>query len=320
MGSTPAECKDNEIMNTQQQIIIVLGVRRSGTSAITKGLETMGVSLVRPTETPFNQFNQKGYWEDLEVHHFNMQLMRALEPLENRRRSILPLSEKETDFLCEQEFLKRGSMLLLSKFSFPARPLGLKDPRFSLLLPFWKRVFKACKIKASFVIAVREPWSAVASMREFAKGQGETDSQDKKFLWSWISFLLSSLKATEGEERILVDYEALLAQPIHQLQRIANTFQFSLQRQLAEDYSANFIDATLCHFSSDRSNNDRDNRPFDLDQALALEMYQELFLIARDRFPFQQLQPFLQKWGRAFKPIEELLLELEKKELRILKS
>lgn len=47
------------LMKDHQRIIVVLGVRRSGTSALTKGLETMGVSIIDQAHSPFNSFNEK---------------------------------------------------------------------------------------------------------------------------------------------------------------------------------------------------------------------------------------------------------------------
>ena len=48
-------------MKNQKRIIVVLGVYRSGTSALMKSLEVMGLRLLDPSEVRFNIFNEKGY-------------------------------------------------------------------------------------------------------------------------------------------------------------------------------------------------------------------------------------------------------------------
>ncbi|MBM3856976.1 MAG: hypothetical protein FJ390_03325 [Verrucomicrobia bacterium] len=304
----------NSFFGNKQSLIIVLGVRRSGTSALIKGLETMGVSIVDQAATPFNSFNPTGYWEDVEIHHLNMKLVHALNCLQPRWRSIIPLSEKEADFLCEQGFLKQGVELLLSKISAVSKPLGLKDPRFSMLLPFWKRVFKECHLNVSFLISLRDPFSAIASMESFARESEPINNHYEKFLWTWISFLLGCLEGTAGEKRILVDYQDLLTQPDFQIKRIAAAFHLEVQEELLKKYSTNFLDPLLCHFKMTEFSRNHLNH----DQKIALEIYEQLLLVARDEISFEQLQPALEKWKGVFAAVEQLLVMAEKNEQTLL--
>lgn len=301
-------------MQRHQRLIIVLGVRRSGTSAITKGLETMGVSIVDSSLTKFNAFNEKGYWEDLVIHDFNMKLINALEPLEHRWRSILPVSEEEVDFLCKKGFLEQGGKLLLSKFSTLSQPLGFKDPRFSILLPFWKRVFKTYDLAVSFVIALREPLSTVASMKAFSRECEPINDHDEKFLWSWISFFVRCLENTAGEERIIVDYQQLLKSPSCQMKRIASAFHLEIQEELLKKYYAEFIDPALCHFNMIASSRET----LTYSQRLGNEIYKQLFLGASDQLALNQYSSFLEKWKSAVAIVEPLLKMAEKNEQTIL--
>ena len=302
------------LMKDHQRIIVVLGVRRSGTSALTKGLETMGVSIIDQAHSPFNSFNEKGYWEDLEIHDFNMKLIGSLEPLENRWRSIIPLSEKEVDFLCEKGFLKQGADLLLSKLSVLWQPLGLKDPRFSILLPFWKRVFKTYNLAVSFVISLRDPLSTIGSMKAFGTACEPINAHHANFLWAWISFFGGCLESTAGEERIVVDYHELLARPDFQIKRVATAFNLEVQEDLLKKYSADFIDSSLCHFQK----NEISKNILMHDQELALEIYEQLLLVARDQVSCDQPQPFLEKWKASLAAVEPLLMMTEKNEQTIL--
>ena len=301
-------------MQNSKRLIIVLGVRRSGTSAITKGLETMGVSIIESAKTPFNSFNEKGYWEDLEIHDFNMQLIGALEPVENRWRSIVPLTEKEVDFLCERGFLKQGADLLLSKLSMGSQPLGLKDPRFSILLPFWKRVFKTCNLAVSFIISLRHPFSTVASMKAFASACEPINNHHAKFSWAWNSFFGKCLKYTAGEKRIIVDYDEFLAQPAFQIKRIASALNLQVQEDLLKKYSTDFIDPALCHFNIHEISKDS----LSYDQKLALEIYEQLLLVAHDQASWSQLESFFEKWNASVAAVEPLLTMVEKNEQTIL--
>lgn len=82
-------------MKNNKRVIIVLGVYLSGTSVLTKSLETMGVRLSDPSQITFNSFNEKGDWEDHSFSSLNAELIKALYSLEGRYRDMMPLVEKE---------------------------------------------------------------------------------------------------------------------------------------------------------------------------------------------------------------------------------
>ncbi|MBX9578409.1 MAG: sulfotransferase domain-containing protein [Chthoniobacterales bacterium] len=312
------------LMKNHRRIIVVLGVRRSGTSAIAKGLESMGVSVVDQAHTSFNSFNKKGYWEDLEIHQFNKKVIVALSSLNKRCRSTLSLSQAETDFLCEKGFLQQGVDLMLAKLLRLQQPLGIKDPRFSILLPFWKRIFKACDVPISFVIALRNPMSAVASMKVFDRASmrmkafdhfcEEHSECDEKYFWMWIASLLGCLDGSEGEERILVDYNELLKHPTSQIKRIADVLKLEIEEDRLKNYGANFIDPSLCHFTTAefQKNIDSDCQKF------ALEIYQQLFAIAKDQASFAKLKHSHEQWKTRLSSAKSLLVLAEKNEKIIL--
>ncbi len=281
---------------------------------MTKGLETMGVSIVDQSLITSNSFNEKGYWEDPEIHEFNIQLINALEPLEHRWRSILPLAEKEVDFLCGQKFLEQGKRLLLSKLGTSSQPLGLKDPRFSILLPFWKRVFKACELRVSFIVLLRDPFSTIASMKAFSRECEPINDHDEKFLWAWISFLVGCLENTAGEECVYVHYDKLLKDPVAQIERIARVLNLEVQEDVLKKYHAEFIDPKLCHFKMAKISGE----PLTPSQALAWEMYEQLLWRVDHHLPVSQLQRFLKKWKAELAAVEPLLKMAEKNEQTIL--
>jgi hypothetical protein len=55
---------------TCKKIIVVLGMHRSGTSALTRGLSTLGVGL-GDTLHPAGSDNPTGFWEDRDIIAFN---------------------------------------------------------------------------------------------------------------------------------------------------------------------------------------------------------------------------------------------------------
>lgn len=60
-----------------KSIVVVLGMHRSGTSAITRGLMVLGVELGDNLMPPAAD-NNKGFFEDVDVNAINVELYRSL--------------------------------------------------------------------------------------------------------------------------------------------------------------------------------------------------------------------------------------------------
>ena len=91
---------------------------------------------------------------------------------------------------------------------------AFKDPRTSILLPFWQEVFKQLQFNISYLIAVRNPISVVESL--YIRDGFE---REKSFLF-WTKYTLESLKYTKGNQCVFIDYDRLLDNPAIQLERI----------------------------------------------------------------------------------------------------
>ncbi len=287
-----------------KRLVVVIGVQRSGTSVLTKGLETLGLSLGE-TLIPANIYNEKGYWEDSDFHALNLDMLNSFE---DRFRFFLSITEEEAMLLCKKGFLEKASKLLSGKLALSER-LGIKNPRFSILLPFWKKVFLACGITPSFVISLRNPVSVAAAHNQFKNQHSEQS------LWTWVSYLLSCLEESEGYQRIIVDYDELLKSPTYQMTRIAHTLQLDLNPASLESYIHNSVDLSLRHFYEKKDRLSEES----FWQNFAWEMYENLFLVATEQASFQELQSSLKKWKNHFEPMK-LHLALEEKNISIIQD
>jgi hypothetical protein len=311
-------------MNRQshRRVILVIGIIRSGTSAITKGLSTMGVSLLPIPSffTPSDSFNAKGYWEDIDVKSLNTKMLKSLSVRKSYFRNFLPITEAENNYLYDQGFFTQASELLCKKLS-ASQPLGIKDPLITLLLPFWKRVFQASDISPSFVIALRNPINVVASISRFTEQSSEESCW--KFFWMWVSFLLSCVEYAVDDQSIIVDYQELLKNPASQMKRVAHALNLKIDHDLVKNYSDDFIDSALCHFKSS-SEVQNSNPPLQREHGhyldphflinFSIEMYHQLLAAAQDRIPFSQLKEALEPWKKEFLLVKPLLCLAEKNE------
>jgi hypothetical protein len=298
-------------MEQRKRVILVLGVPRSGMSPLSKGLETMGVSCDDSLNRicPTNHLRNPGSQMDPALD-FNQLNSALLYNLKKRRRLLLALTPEEVTFLCQKGFLSQAIELLNQKTS-SSNLIGIKDPLFSLFLPFWKKVFQASKISFSCVIALRNPRCVVESTMDAHK-LFKIEHEEKLF-WKWISYLLSSLEHSQGFERMLVDYEELLRDPSVQLQKIAHRLDLTINQEALEKYCHDFIDSSLCHFRGSKKESFTES----LEQQLSVEMYEKLFQVAKGESPFQKMDLLHSKWKKQFLKAYSLLVLVEKNDYSI---
>ena len=271
----------------EQRIVVVLGMHRSGTSVITRGLQTLGVCLGEHL-LPEADDNPKGFWEDADVNALNIDLLATLG---HDWHTFAPIRHGELAAPVVNDFKLRALAILRDRLRL-TDCFGLKDPRIARLLGFWQEVFRHLQLNASYVIVCRNPLSVARSL---AKRNG---FEVEKGYYLWLEHVLESLVKTEEQLRIVVDYDLFLDDPARQLRRIAHTLGLNFDpgnSNLAE-FIAEFVEGSLRH-------NQYQIEDLPLDQALppaALELYKATLALASDTLAFE---------STAFKSLQEHLSE-----------
>jgi len=219
--------------------VVTLGMHRSGTSAITRGLEVLGVGLGGELMVP-HPTNPKGFWEDRVCAAINERILAA---------HALHWSDLigEAGFDAPEdggESLVSEAIALVRARLAESPVWGFKDPRTCRALPFWRRVLAEVDAEVLYLIVIRNPLSVAESLRE----RDRLPTSHAFLLWG--EHLVSALEHTCGCRRIVVDFDLLLAEPLKQLDRIARAF--ALPRPASEDprvaeYCAGFLEAGLRH-------------------------------------------------------------------------
>ncbi len=187
-------------MITIGDIVFVLGMHRSGTSAITRLLKTLGADPGSNLLASDPELNKKGYWENLrliDLHDAILDTMGSawydFRPypdkwwLERDIRSFFP----KTMEILEQDFKSHNLMLI-------------KDPRISRLLPYWLGFLEQSGGSAKCVIVMRNPL-------EVAKSVGSRDQFSVvTSLYLWMVYTLESEYYSRGLPRTVVKYETTL--------------------------------------------------------------------------------------------------------------
>jgi hypothetical protein len=220
--------------------VLVLGMHRSGTSAVTRGLAALSVHL---GENFFETApdNPTGYWED-----------RSLVAINQRVLGELRLKWDDTQLVGRAQFRHHRIRLLqlhavrYLENGLAAAPVwGFKDPRTIRLLPFWPDVLRKCGAQDAYVLAIRHPLSVASSLYR-RQEIGLTKGQHL-----WLVHNVPFLQELRDRPFVVVDYDLLAQAPHTQLERLAGQLGLPAgggahARQI--DLFANgFLDGALRH-------------------------------------------------------------------------
>jgi hypothetical protein len=192
-----------------RQALIVLGMHRSGTSAVSGVLAKIGVqapkSLMPPTPA-----NPRGYWESVALMGFHD---RILESAGTDWSDWGKFNESWIDSSEAEDFQRDLSTLLDEEYG-NSRLFLVKDPRMCRLLPFWIRALRNLDIAPKAVIAVRHPDEvslSLAARDHFGKNQSRL---------IWLRNMLDVEFSSRGIPRVFIRYSDLLRDwrsPIHKI-------------------------------------------------------------------------------------------------------
>lgn len=220
--------------------VLILGMHRSGTSAIARGVNALSVDL---GENFFDlqSDNPKGYWEDKTIVGISQRVLEELQ-----------LVWDDTSLIAPERFAHYRIRLLKLKAvhylngAFASRPLwGFKDPRAIRLLPFWRAALRELPVEDSYVVAIRHPRSVAASLLR------RQDIGEEKAQRLWLVHTLPFLHELRGKPFVVVDYDLLTAQPRAQLERVARKLALppidaTISREI-DRFARDFLDEGLRH-------------------------------------------------------------------------
>ena len=277
------------------RLIVVLGMHRSGTSVITRGLKVMGVALGDRLMPPVEGINAKGFWEDIDLCALNNEVLSALG---SDWHDLVSIEPSDVQTLRKKGHFPSAVQLLRQKVG-SAPIFGFKDPRVAKLLPFWKEVFSHCQLDASYVLALRHPLSVAKSL---ARRDG-FDAEKSYLLW--LEHVIPSLSGSAGDKRVLVDYDRLMQSPDHELKRIAKCLDLEIDVRELRNYKTEFLDEELRHTVYDPNDLFLD----DACPPLAREIYAALLDVASDKTRIDDLalRDQIARWVGEFKRLKSYL-------------
>lgn len=234
----PAAKRDATTAAGARTAYLVLGMHRSGTSAVTQLLALAGCSL--PANVmPGDEHNAKGYFEPWKIAIFNDERLRAAGSAWD---DIFAFPYRALEPESERNWRVRAGKLFDGEFRKTTWPL-MKDPRATVLLPLWRAVLAERGIGARCVIPVRHPLAVAGSL-----GRRDGFAAEKSVL-VWSAYMLAAEAYTRDLPRAFVSYEALLGDWRAEVGRIETAHGAPLPRLTAPAAGRidQFITADLRH-------------------------------------------------------------------------
>lgn len=231
--------KPSENPRNGKHVVLILGMHRSGTSAVARALSVFGVDLGDKLMPGAEGNNRKGFFEDEDVIALNDAILRRLGA---KWSSRTPLDPKWFDGCGKWPEFTQATNLLRQRLS-GVDCYGTKDPRIALLLPFWSEVFDRLSLSIHTIVACRNPLSVAASLAK--RDLIPTD-------WSlllWEKYNLDALGWLAEHDGVVVDFDQLMENPRAQLGRMAAYMEeFSeLSAAGADLYVDEFLEQGLRH-------------------------------------------------------------------------
>ena len=187
--------------------LMVVGMHRSGTSAVAEVLYRLGLNLGEGTEYEVEAGNARGLYEWRETVEFNDEWLGRYESAWWAPPRLGANDWREVDL--RQLAVSRRQ---LPYFTGELSNWFVKDPRISLLLPLWDRLLLA---RSPAVVAVRSPRAVAASIRL------RSGMHTARSLAMGAEHYRAIYAALGDRPALVVSYEQMLADPSQTIEALA---------------------------------------------------------------------------------------------------
>jgi hypothetical protein len=220
---------------TDKIALVILGMYRSGTSAISRALNLCGAFLPRRVMPAKLGLNPKGFWESEAVTDLDLRLLHHLGGDWNRVDFELPHAGPLVD-----EFLADSREVLATEYE-DAPFILIKDPRICVLAPLWHRALKEGGYRPVYVVVVRHPLEVARSI----EAQGGMPVSEGLSLWLTYMRRVEMFVDASDADVVHVRYTQLLDDWRSIVQWIAHRLDVPLAIEPCADEVDRFLEADM---------------------------------------------------------------------------
>ena len=217
--------------------IVVLGMHRSGTSALTRTLNLLGLPLCRDVDLMMGRRdNPAGHWESASLCDFNDRILAKFGGEWEEPPRLPPGWERSPKMTALESEARE-----LFESVHPTEDWVWKDPRTCLTLPFWNRIVQP----TAALFVTRDPGAIAASLKR------RSNIPTSVGLALWERYTRSALRVAHGLPVVVVRYEDMTSDPEQGVSALVDAFAeigIDLNRSIPE--AAGSIRRDLQHHGS----------------------------------------------------------------------
>jgi len=221
---TPAEENDESQTTLRPVCILVLGMHRSGTSALTRVLSLLGAALPHDVLGAQENSNETGHWEPTKLVDFHEEILAELGSTwwDWRPFEFSQLSQQRQGEI-------RAKIADIIKTEYGESPvIVVKEPRICRFVGFFTDALTDAGFQVRSVLIVRNPMEVTQSL---AKRDGYLTGNSSLL---WLRHVLDAEAATRGSKRAMITYEALLTDWQSAVEKISMELNIEWPRKTVE--------------------------------------------------------------------------------------
>ena len=206
--------------NMKQTCILILGMHRSGTSALTGTLNLLDVDLGSELMKGAINNNDKGFYENIQVYNINEKLLKQM----NSSWDDIFFNKSKLNVLDDITELES----MLRKEFQHSQLFTIKDPRLTYLFPLYKKALTNMGVDIKVIIPHRNPLEVANSLKK------RNQFNQKKGLLLWAYHFLLAEKHSRALPRVFCSFDELIKSP----QKLIKLIDKKLMLDLNSKYNA----------------------------------------------------------------------------------
>jgi len=232
-----------------KQCFFILGMHRSGTSALGGVLNLMGLEFGSDLMAA-NEGNPKGYFENNYVYNLNKKILFEQESswcdysFDARKIS----KNKKTLYVNE------AKKIIDNEFKY-AEKFVIKDPRICLLFPVWEQACKELNIDIKIIIPFRNPIEVANSLKQ------RNNFSLEKSLILWTHHVLSAEYYSRKYDVLVLTFNKLVNEIDSSIKKLSEFVEINTDKQAITNINK-FLDKKIKHNNISIKNFTRETPPF----------------------------------------------------------
>jgi len=214
--------------NSEQPVLIVAGMHRSGTSLTTALLQSAGLDIGQSLLEESSS-NVKGHFENLNFLNFHREALGSIG-LNNDGWTV-------ANTINVPEYYVDQARTLIRDNASSTQPWGWKDPRTTLFLNFWENLLPDAK----FLLVYRSPWEVIDSI--YRRGD-VTFRQNPEFalaIWMNYNQLVLDFYQRFSEKCLLIHLKQIVDRPTAFMELLSQRLSIPLDSPTESIYDGSLL-------------------------------------------------------------------------------